>query len=131
MAKRTSLPSTLKAKLYPSQPTSYFPELENPRYQPASHPFGVCFSGGGTRSFSASLGQMRGLKALGLLDTVGAISCVSGGTWFSTLFSYAPTSINDSTLLGPLLTPSEITLENLAQLDPRCLASPIPHIFPA
>lgn len=123
-----SLPSTLTARVYPSQPTAYFPELDKPRYQPSSHPFGVCFSGGGTRSFSASLGQMRGLEALGVLDSIGAISCVSGGSWFSTLFSYAPTEIDDATLLGPILAPGEITRENLAQLDPQCVASPIPDI---
>lgn len=128
MTNSTSLPSTLTARVYPSQPTADFPELDHPRYRPSSHPFGVCFSGGGTRSFSASLGQMRGLEALGLLDSVGAISCVSGGSWFSTLFSYAPTEIDDATLLGPILAPGEITRENLAQLDPQCLASPIPDI---
>ncbi len=40
----------------------------------------VCFSGGGTRSLAATVGQLRGLVALGLLDQVGYLSCVSGSS---------------------------------------------------
>jgi hypothetical protein len=98
------------------------------RYQPSSHPFGVCFSGGGLRSFAATMGQMRGLWALGLLDEVGAVSAVSGAAWFNTIFSYAPTDIPDRTLLGPIRHPGEITPQNLAELDPHCIAAPLPEL---
>ena len=40
---------------------------------------GICISGGGTRSLSAGLGQLRGLARLGLLESVGYCSTVSGG----------------------------------------------------
>ena len=95
----TSFPATLKAKVYSNGPSASsrdqitFPEFEYERFQPTSHPFGVCFSGGGARSLSASLGQMRALYAEGLLESVGAISAVSGGSWFATIYSYAPTPI--------------------------------------
>src|SRR3954465_4153525 len=40
---------------------------------------GVAFSGGGTRSATATTGQLRGLAANGWLDKVKYISAVSGG----------------------------------------------------
>lgn len=125
MANPVSLPSTLRARVYPAQPTAVYPELARARHRPGAHPYGVCFSGGGPRSLSASLGQMRGLHHLGLLDSIGAISCVSGGTWFGTLFTYAPAEIADPVLLGPVLDPERIQLADLAEIDPRCLAAPL------
>lgn len=126
-----SFPTILNVKIYPSGPTFQFPELQMARYQPGSHPLGVCFSGGGPRSLVASLGQMRGLHALGLLDDIGAISAVSGGAWFNTIFCYAPTGIGDATLLGPILNPTEITPQNLAEIDPQCIAAPLLHLTSA
>jgi hypothetical protein len=128
MANPTSFPSILKAQIFPCDSTVRYPEQKNSRYQPASHPFGVCFSGGGPRSFSASLGQMRGLINLGLIDSIGAISCVSGGTWFGAMFSYAPNNIKDSTLLGLMLDPGQITLDNLAEINPLCIGTPITNM---
>ncbi|KAL7873683.1 hypothetical protein AOLI_G00127540 [Acnodon oligacanthus] len=40
----------------------------------------VC-SGGGTRAMTGTLGSLRGLQKLGLLDTVSYITTVSGATW--------------------------------------------------
>uniref|UniRef100_A0AAR2LI05 Phospholipase A2 n=1 Tax=Pygocentrus nattereri TaxID=42514 RepID=A0AAR2LI05_PYGNA len=40
----------------------------------------VC-SGGGTRAMTCTLGSLRGLQKLGLLDTVSYITAVSGATW--------------------------------------------------
>uniref|UniRef100_A0A3B1JPJ7 Phospholipase A2 n=2 Tax=Astyanax mexicanus TaxID=7994 RepID=A0A3B1JPJ7_ASTMX len=48
----------------------------------------VVLSGGGTRAMTASLGSLRGLQKLGLLDTVSYITAVSGSTWaLSSLYS--------------------------------------------
>lgn len=44
---------------------------------------GLAFSGGGTMSASATVGALRGLRHLGLLDQVDYISSISGGTWGS------------------------------------------------
>jgi hypothetical protein len=125
MANSASFPPALNVWFYPTSPSGPFPEQAGPhsRYAPANAPLGVCFSGGGPRSFAASLGQMRGLAALGLLDQVGAISCVSGGTWFGVLFTYAPSSIADSDLLGPVVAPGSITLGSLEIIADDCIAS--------
>ena len=48
---------------------------------------GLAFSGGGTRSASATLGQLRGLNALGLLNKARYVSCVSGSSFVVTAFT--------------------------------------------
>src|SRR5437763_1812554 len=42
---------------------------------------GVALSGGGTRSATMALGQLRGLRRIGVLDRVTYLSAVSGGGW--------------------------------------------------
>ena len=51
---------------------------------------GVAFSGGGTRSASASIGQLRGLVQNGWLDRVKYVTAVSGGSWAAVPFTYYP-----------------------------------------
>ena len=131
----TAAPATLKARLYPvSSVGGQFPEIaaasaDDPR---AFGPpwAGICISGGGSRSLSAAMGELRGLASLGLLSKIGWLSTVSGGTWAGTLFNWAPTSYPDATLLGALeLDPSKLRWDtgpavgNLAILDPHALGS--------
>jgi hypothetical protein len=72
---------------------------------------GVCLSGGGSRSMIASQGQLRGLKALGLLGKVKALSTVSGGSWAAVPFMYLPDAIPDDAFLnGFVADPSELVL---------------------
>ncbi|NHF65840.1 hypothetical protein [Xanthomonas hortorum] len=83
----------------------------------SSDKVGICLSGGGSRALSCALGQLRGLRSLGLLDKVAAISSVSGGTWANVLFTYLPTSISDDDFLGPVvLDPSQLTLDELGKM---------------
>lgn len=48
----------------------------------------VCFSGGGLRSFIASIGYLAALEDLGLMDEIGYTTGVSGGSWATVLYSY-------------------------------------------
>src|SRR5262252_4477814 len=91
---------TRNACVYPiaQPPTGPYPEQSNPRYSAAAGLCAACFSGGGPRSFAASLGQMRGLHAAGVLPLLGAISCVSGGSWFGLPFSFARAAYDDGQL---------------------------------
>lgn len=118
------LPSTLKTKIFPSGIDFRYPEFEYDRFDPTSRPIGVCFPGGGARATAAAIGQIRGLMDLGLLDYVGAMSCVSGGAVFGALLEYAPKDISLHTLLGPSLTPEAINLSNLAEVDPHFTGTP-------
>lgn len=77
---------------------------------------GVCFSGGGTRAMSCAIGQMKGLDSLGLWDDIGYISCVSGGSWASTIFTYCDNSISDDELLGRVVAPQKLDSAKLQYL---------------
>lgn len=73
---------------------------------------GVAVSGGGSRSLSAAMGQLRALRYLGHLDDVLFISSVSGGTWASAAFTYLPMEFSDDEFLGlPVLDPGKLTVE--------------------
>lgn len=50
---------------------------------------GVCFSGGGSRALTVTMGVLRALESLGLIPHVDAISSVSGGTWASSIYMFA------------------------------------------
>ncbi len=91
---------------------------------------GVCFSGGGTRALSAAMGQLRGLRQLNLIDKIGYISSVSGGSWASTVFTYYSAGAqNDEQLLGPITGPADITWRSLDKLPKRCLGHTAPTDF--
>jgi hypothetical protein len=122
------LPDMLRVKIFPLQPNFEFPEMRYERFRPQQHPIGVSFSGGGFRAFTAAMGQMRGLNSLGLLNDIGCIAAVSGGSLFSGLFTYAPHDISSETLLGKVLLPQQLSVDNLVQIDPDCVASIIANM---
>jgi hypothetical protein len=85
---------------------------------------GICLSGGGTRAMVCAVGQLRGLSRLGLLDEVGYISCVSGGSWASVPFTYyTKGAVNDEQLLGTIIAPNELTLDGMKTFTPGFLAA--------
>ncbi|MFN7942802.1 MAG: hypothetical protein U0X73_14535 [Thermoanaerobaculia bacterium] len=116
------LPTPANALTYPERlaiPTGFGPPWA-----------GVCVSGGGSRSLSAEMGELRALASLGLLSKIGWLSTVSGGTWAATLFNWAPPSIADATLLGPLeLDPKSLRWDSgsaavdVGVLDPQAIGS--------
>jgi hypothetical protein len=89
--------------------------------------FGVAFSGGGTRSASATLGQLRALHALGLDRRLQYISAVSGGSWAAVPYTFLPEDIDDSTFLGPYIPPQAIDDATLESIDERTLGGAITH----
>jgi len=78
---------------------------------------GVAFSGGGTRSAAAALGQLRALDALGWIGRLRYVAAVSGGAWTAVPFTFLPSSTQDATFLGGVLEPDEITVTALDDLD--------------
>jgi hypothetical protein len=100
----------INVRVYPYSGPQSFPEFANPRYNPANRPVGLAFSGGGPRAMSCALGQAR--YAVGLpswMEKIGAISCVSGGSWFGSIFSFADAgNYPDSELLGPAIPPGQL-----------------------
>ncbi len=122
MARTNSNRSTFNARVWINDGKSYKYAEQAPGVLPETPNTGVCFSGGGTRSLSATMGQLRGLNELGLIDRIRYISCVSGGSWASTAFTYYNTgSADDHEFLGPVTEPKNITMKGLGELKEGCL----------
>lgn len=99
----------------------YFPERDDPAVKLSglngSGPtLGIAFSGGGTRSAAAMLGQLWALKALGWLEKAHYMSAVSGGSWALVPFVFlqdeycrrvSPMDCDDA-FLGDYVPPEEI-----------------------
>lgn len=73
-----------------------FPETD---FLPDGPSLGVAFSGGGTRSATMVIGELRGLRKIGVLDQVRYVSAISGGAWASVPFVYTKSSLDS--FLGP------------------------------
>lgn len=65
-----------------------FPEAERLNAS-RPHNIGFAFSGGGTRSAAATIGQLRGSQANGWLSKVRYLSAVSGGAWAAAPFVFS------------------------------------------
>lgn len=133
MSETTSGDAFINARIWVSDNTTRkyefaeqtYPDYDLMRRTPNT---GICFSGGGTRALTAAIGQLRGLGlrreqgGLDLMKNVRYISCVSGGSWASTAYTYYNSGPQDDTVfLGPIRAPQDITWPALAELDPNCL----------
>src|SRR5688500_12234892 len=100
-------------------PPYTWPEQEEAGVKPN---LGICFPGGGTRALCATMGQLRGLLSFDFLKSVDYISCVSGGSWASSAFSYYRAgAANDTEFLGKIIDPADITLSNIHDVPPSSL----------
>jgi hypothetical protein len=92
---------------------------------PAPDRVGIAFSGGGTRSASATLGQLRGLRENGWLKHVSYISAISGGGWASVPFTFTKRPLDD--FLGTYQPPKSLTQAAVEKIDNGRLAYVIAH----
>lgn len=79
---------------------------------------GLCFSGGGSRALTVTMGVLRALESLKLIPHVDAISSVSGGTWASSIYMFAK-DVSIKELLGEDTTPNELTMDKLLRTPAR------------
>lgn len=98
-----------------------FPENDVPYV--ASRPnVGVTFSGGGDRSFTATIGALGAFHELGFMENIKYLVGSSGGSWGVTVYTYYQYDfVNDSVMLGPIVFPSDITYDNLNDCDINCV----------
>ena len=80
----------------------------------------ILFSGGGSRSFTASIGQLSALTELGLIDDIGYIAGISGGSWATLTYSYAQNITDDVLLSIPLSNPENLSMDYLKKMDDKC-----------
>jgi hypothetical protein len=83
---------------------------------------GIVTSGGGSRAYSSTLGVYRALSNLKvpgtsktMMESIGYISAVSGGSWASTVYTYSQLDVTDEELLGKMVKPEELTMSVLRQ----------------
>jgi hypothetical protein len=79
-----------------------FPETD---FLPDGPSLGVAFSGGGTRSATMAIGQLRGLRKIGILDQVRYVSAISGGAWAAVPFVYTKSPLDSFLGSFEVLTP--------------------------
>ncbi len=96
--------------------TFTFPEASDPGLQ-KNGDLGIAFSGGGTRSATLTVGQLRGLLSNKWLDRVRYITAVSGGSWAAAPYTYSST--DPKILLGELLQPEQLTKAVVEVSPPR------------
>lgn len=89
---------TLKGQLMPTTATRQISDFVDPGETPGN--VAICISGGGSVSMMSTLGQLRALKQMGVLDKASCISTVSGGSWATVLFTFLPKGIADDDFLG-------------------------------
>ena len=75
----------------------------------------IAISGGGSRSFTSTLGYFRALNRMGYKNKAQYVSSVSGGSWFYGLYSFCQTN--------PIFTDS-IVLGNSSSLDSTGIPDP-------
>jgi hypothetical protein len=103
--------SRIDVRIFPTQGDGFqFPESQNPDLQAKAN-VGIAFSGGGTRSASLSIGQMRSLCKAGLYDKARYVGSNSGGTWATLPFTYLPEGFTDFDYLGQSYTPQDMTVD--------------------
>lgn len=120
----TALPDTLSINAWQSEgkyPTaSDFPESKLPEL--TSRPnTGIAFSGGGSRSYGASIGYLSALSELGLMDNVRYIGGMSGGSWATTVYTYGQNITDDIAYLGPIVDPEDIVYDDIKKMQPDCV----------
>ena len=81
---------------------------------------GIAFSGGGNRAYTASLGVAMAFEHLNLMQNIRYMSAVSGGSWFTGVYTYGRTKAGRPVKLPPVIP--------LKQLTPTVLNKPTDRI---
>lgn len=112
----------VRVRTWRADDASWPPELRDPELAVpwlAERPsFGIAFSGGGSRSATATLGQLRALHRLGWLKKARWVGASSGSTWTLIPWVYLPTSHDETIFLGPYLPPEALTEATLRPETP-------------
>lgn len=89
---------------------------------------GLALPGGGMRACSTSLGFLRGLHKLNILNRIKYISSVSGSSWVVGPMSYMDEKIfNLDDFFGEYVPPNDLTIEKLSKIDDNNFSSLLPN----
>jgi hypothetical protein len=111
-------------KAWQSVGESYtFPEVDYPDIQMKEN-VGMTFSGGGDRSYTASIGYLGAFHELGYMSRIKYMAGSSGGSWATVVYSYFQLDdIPDSVMLGKIVFPEDIQYAELPFMEEGCVRS--------
>ena len=112
---------TVHARVWPTHEsfTGYPEQTTDSDHAPRST--GVCFSGGSTRSYAATVGQLRGLTEAGLIPQIGYVSAVSGGAWAAVPYTFYPETATETEILGVHERPEALSMTTLSSMSRKAL----------
>lgn len=102
-----------------------FPEKGHP-WLKGKCDLGICFSGGGSRSAALTHGQIRALKELKIYDKAKYVSCVSGGSFTATAYTFISKE-DEKPFLGDYCSPESLTKKKLETIGKKNFAYCISH----
>lgn len=98
----------------------------------------ISFSGGGSRSYTVSIGYLLGLREMSVLNSTRYISGVSGGSWATAAFSYAQFGAagdsvprDEAELLDEYVPPEALNMTGLKHMPARSARRGVTHSFDA
>lgn len=91
-----------------------FPESEIPRFN-EKEDIGIALPGGGVRACAYSLGVLRALHKLNVLQKAKYMTSVSGSSWINAIYSYQKLYTTKE-ILGEYIPPSELTYSRLSNV---------------
>ena len=82
----------------------------------------LSLSGGGDRSYTASIGYLGALHELNMIEDISYVTGVSGGAWATSVYSYYQfDEVTDDIMLGNIIFPANITFDGLNEMDSNCV----------
>ena len=135
IAQTTSCQNCVEARFWEVSPTFWNSTTDDPTIPERARleaqdkrDLGVAFSGGGTRSASATIGQLRALDRNGWLARVRYVTAVSGGSWAAVPFTYYPGGLTELLGADGPLDPATIEKVPAGLLAERVVNSGLGHV---
>jgi hypothetical protein len=104
-----------------------FPESELPQFN-EKEDIGIALPGGGVRSCAYSLGVLRALHKLNVLQKAKYLTSVSGSSWLNAIYSYQKLYTNNE-ILGEYIPPTELNYSKLSNIQTSTEIANVLHDF--
>ena len=104
-----------------------YPESQIPIFN-EKEDIGIALPGGGTRACAYSLGVLRALHKLNVLQKTKYITSVSGSSWLNSIYSYQNINTNEE-FLGEYIPPTELTYSKLSNIPTTAEFANVLHNF--
>jgi len=104
-----------------------YPESQIPIFN-EKEDIGIALPGGGIRACAYSLGVLRALHKLNVLQKAKYLTSVSGSSWLNVIYSYQNINTNEE-FLGEYIPPTELTYSKLSKIPTTSEFANVLHNF--